>query len=144
MLDRQFIYKKLEMLSGYTDTLERFLANKDIETIKKDEVLLPAIERYFQMTVDSMLDINIHIIRENNLGAPDELQSTFKQLGEFKVLDKNFAEKIAPIVGARNMLVHRYDKLDKNLFLRNLQNNFPDFQTYLKAIQSFINLETKT
>lgn len=138
MLDKQFIYKKLEMLTGYIDFLEQLIADKDLEIIKKDLMLLAAIERYFQLTVDLMIDINIHIIRENNLGAPDEMQSTFKQLGEFKALDQSFAERIAPIVGARNMIVHRYDKLDKDLFLRNLKNNFSDFKTYVMEIQSFI------
>ena len=138
MFDKQFIYKKLELLTGYVDFLEPLIAGKDLETIKKDLILLAAIERYFQLMVDSMVDINIHIIRENNLGAPDEMQSTFKQLGEFKVLDQGFAERIAPIVGARNMIVHRYDKLDKDLFLRNLKKNFSDFKTYMIGIQSFI------
>ena len=138
MFDKQFIYKKLELLTGYVDFLEPLIAGKDLEIIKKDLILLAAIERYFQLMVDSMVDINIHIIRENNLGAPDEMQSTFKQLGEFKVLDQGFAERIAPIVVARNMIVHRYDKLDKDLFLRNLKKNFSDFKTYMIGIQSFI------
>ena len=59
-------------------------------------------------------------------------------LGDFKVLDPVFANKIAPIVGARNMIVHRYEKLDKDMFLNNLKNNFQDFKTYLIAIDSFL------
>ena len=37
-----------------------------------------------------------------------------------KVLPKDFAKRIAPIVDLRNRLVHRYEKIDKNLFLKML------------------------
>lgn len=139
MIDKIFLQKKIDMLSDCVDRLEPIVFGEEIETVKKDFLKLPAIERYFQQIVDLMIDINVHIIREGNFGAVDDLQSTFKILGTFKVLNEKFANKIAPIVGTRNMLVHRYDKLDKDLFLRNLRNNFSDFKTYILQVNSFLN-----
>lgn len=138
MLDIQLIEKKMSMLSEYVNKLEPLVVGANIEDIKNDSLKLPAIERYFQLSVDQMIDINTHIIREKNFGTVDDLQSTFKMLGEFKVLDSKFADKIAPIVGARNMLVHRYEKLDRDIFLGNLQNNFNDFKKYMIQIDDFL------
>ena len=129
------------MLSEYVDKLEPLVIGVHIKAIKEDNLTLPAVERYFQLAVDQMVDINAHIIREQNLGAVDDLQSTFKMLGDFKVLEAVFANKIAPIVGARNMLVHRYDKFDKDIFLNNLQSHFNDFKKYLIQIDDFLKRE---
>ena len=138
MLDKQLLEKKMTMLSDYIGQLEPLVIGASIKDMKEDHLRLPAIERYFQLAVDQMIDINTHIIRERNLGSVDDLQSTFKMLGDFNVLPSEFANKIAPIVGARNMLVHRYEKLDKNIFLNNLQSNFDDFKKYLIQIDGYI------
>ena len=138
MLDKKFLEKKLEMLTGYVDEMEKAISGFSIGEIRDDLDKRRVTERVFQLIVDCMIDVNVHIIREGNFGAPDDLESTFKMLGKYKVLDEDFANKIAPIVGARNMIVHRYEKLDLDLFLNNLKNNFLDFKKYIVQIDSYI------
>ena len=138
MLDKTFIKKKMDALAGYIAKLERLIMLEN-EAIKKSELALPAIERYFQQAVDQMIDINTHLIKEGDFGTLDDLQSTFAMLGNFSVIDKIFAAKIAPIVGVRNMLVHRYEKLDTDIFLNNLRRNFSDFKTYLIQVDGYLN-----
>jgi uncharacterized protein YutE (UPF0331/DUF86 family) len=65
-------------------------------------------------------------------------ESTFISLGELDILPKDFAEKVAPVVGLRNIIVHRYEKLDVELFLRSLYNNKDDFKQYIVHISDFI------
>ena len=138
MLDRALIEKKLQLLSGYFEEL-RPLIEEEPAAIAKDSLRMRGIERLFQLAVDAMIDINIHIIRERNVGAPDDLQSTFKLLGTAGVLEHTFAEKISPIVGARNMLVHQYEKIETGRFLRNLKNKASDFTTYMSQVHAFLN-----
>lgn len=137
MLDKIFIQKKMDMLSESIDSMAK-LIDAAIQEIKQNKVVLAALERFFQKTVDTMIDINTHIIKESNLGTVDDLQSTFKMLGDSGILEKKFADKIAPIVGARNMLVHRYEKLDNDMFLNNLKDNFSDFKNYLAQINAYL------
>lgn len=138
MLDQNFLDKKRHLLMGYLDELEPLIVTYNVEILKSDNVKYHTIERLFQLVVDTMVDINVHILRESNFGAVDDLQSTFKLLGDSGVLDRDFAKKIAPVVGARNMIVHRYEKLDMDLFLNNLKNNFSDFKKYLIQIDGFL------
>ena len=137
MLDKVFIQKKMDMLSESVGKIEK-LMETPIEVIKNDDMRLPALERYFQKAVDTMVDINTHLITASDFGTVDDLQGTFRMLGDFGVLEKDFAGKIAPIVGVRNMLVHRYEKLDKDLFLNNLKCNFSDFKMFLIQIDSYL------
>ena len=137
MLNKTFIQNKMKMLSENVTILEEILRDNN-EDVKKDILKLPAVERYFQRAADLMVDINAHIINEGDFGAVDDLQSTFKMLGDCGVLERDFARKIAPIVGVRNMLVHRYEKFDKDLFLKNLKHNFSDFKKYLIQIDAYL------
>ena len=66
----------------------------------------------------------------------DDLQSSFRILAENNFLPKDFASKIAPVVELRNGIVHNYEKLDKNLFLKNLRSNFGDFERYLSLAKN--------
>ena len=141
MLDKVFLDRKLSLLSGYVADLDPLVIKipPNNEGISKDAMQL--IERRFQLVVDTMIDINIHLIKEGNFGDPDDTQSTFKMLGQYKVLDQQFADRIAPIVGVRNMIVHQYENLDASLFLRNLKNNYSDFKTYMIQIDDFLKKE---
>lgn len=108
--------------------------NQIISNIEK----LRTLERNFQLIVDAMLDINIHLIRELEFSSLDDLKSTFIILAEGKILPFDFAQKIAPVVGLRNMLVHGYEKIDNALFIDSFQKNRQDFDEYLRIINSFL------
>lgn len=84
-----------------------------------------------------MIDINNHLLK--NLGVPvDDLRSSFELLGEKGILPKEFATKISPLTGVRNILVHQYEKINLELFLKNLRANLGDFERYFSAVVEFI------
>ena len=91
-----------------------------------------------QLIVDTCVDINIHLIREKTGKVPDDLQSTFVALGEIGILDMPFALRIAPVVGLRNRIVHRYDTLDRKTFIETLKKEVSDFDKYLQDIRVII------
>jgi uncharacterized protein YutE (UPF0331/DUF86 family) len=51
--------------------------------ILENDINLGALERYFQLTVDSILGANNHIIKETNLRLADEVVK--KVLTEFSI-----------------------------------------------------------
>lgn len=132
-----FIAEKIDQLSGYAGELKDFLDNSDKE-ILSDSGKMHIAERLLQLTVDTMIDINQHFIRELNLKVSEDFQGTFYILGENDILPAAFAKKIAPIVGLRNRIVHRYDSIDKELFIKSLRKNFPDFKKYIGFISKYI------
>lgn len=138
-LSQTLVLKKLELIHEHEGQLQRFLESPDADILSSPEKYL-SIERAFQLLVDAMIDINQHIVREGNLGSPDDLQSTFYPLGENGILPRDFATHLAPIVGVRNRLVHQYEEVDKNLFLKNLRKNFSQFGEYQEHIKKFLSV----
>jgi uncharacterized protein YutE (UPF0331/DUF86 family) len=137
MIDRLFVETKLSYIQKYYEELEGVLGYSNRE-IQGDVIKLRALERVFQLIVDEMIDINNHIIRYAHLDVPDDFQSGFLVLAERGILPKEFAEKIAPVVGLRNRLVHRYEKVDVNILLSSLRTNKSDIRIYAGHIFNFL------
>lgn len=136
-LSTNFIVNKLETLMGYEKEMSVLLLSPDGELLDPSKKL-HVVERVFQLMVDVMIDINQHLIKELNLELPDDLLGTFIMIGNGEILPKEFALKIAPVTGVRNLLVHGYEKLDKPLFINNLRKNFGDFKEYREHILKYI------
>ncbi len=138
MIDKELVQKKVVQIIGYADEIRPLAKGMTVEEVLADNYKMHAAERLLQLIVDAMLDINTHIIKECHLGAPDDLTSTFVLLAEKGVLDKSFANAISGIVGMRNRLVHQYDKVSRRLFIELLQQNYVQFDEYLKQINAFV------
>ncbi|MEK7162875.1 MAG: HepT-like ribonuclease domain-containing protein [Patescibacteria group bacterium] len=131
--NKNFVIQKIDEFIGYLKELDELLIFSDQE-IFTDSGKLHIAERLLQLIVDTMLDINQHFIKEQNLKIPDDFQSTFYILGENNIFPADFAIKIAPVVGLRNRIVHRYDSINKQLFIETLRKNASDFKIYIKFI----------
>jgi uncharacterized protein YutE (UPF0331/DUF86 family) len=138
MLNRILIQKKINKIENYTKEIEPLL-KFSVDEIMSDVLKLRTLERNFQLIVDTMLDINTHIIAAENLKAPDNLQETLSILGEAGILPLEFIEKFAPAVGLRNKIVHDYEKIDQKKVITDLKNEMEQFARYIVYIDEFIN-----
>lgn len=139
-IDKTFILKKLEDIQTYIEELEELYSSPREEVVKNYEKLHTA-ERLLQLIVDTMIDINNHIIKELSLNPADDFQSTFKTLAQSNVISEDLAQKIAPVVGLRNLIVHRYERLDKDLFVDTLKKEQKDFKNFTKEIYEYLKTE---
>jgi uncharacterized protein YutE (UPF0331/DUF86 family) len=137
MIDRRFVEAKLSYIQTYYQELEGVLGYSDQE-IKLDILRLRALERIIQLIVDEITDINNHIIRYAQLRVPEDFQSAFFILAENKILPEEFARRIAPVVGLRNRLIHRYEKVDVEILLNTIRRNKEDFKGYVKHILKYL------
>ncbi|MDP1538856.1 MAG: DUF86 domain-containing protein [bacterium] len=137
MIDKEVIKNKIRDIQVYLKEMDPFLRLSPSKVIK-DYPKLKTLERNFQLIVDSMVDINTHIISRQNLAVPDDYQSTFVILGQNKILPMDFALKIAPIAGLRNKIVHKYGDIDRKKFIVDLQKGTSDFKKYCTFIKKYI------
>jgi len=136
VFDKTFIDEKIRRTRSYLEEIKPLL-KFSIKEILNDFTKLRTLERNFQLIVDEIIDINQHFIKELNLEISDDLEGTFHILGENKILPEDFVLKVAPVVGLRNRLVHRYDKLDPKIFIESFQKDYSDFEQYLKFISDY-------
>jgi len=137
MIDKNLAQNKMSEIQGYYRELEPLLQNEAREIIE-DAVKLRAIERLFQLVVDASIDLNTYIISESGFQVPDDYQSTFTTLSENKILSMDFAQKIAPSVGLRNLIVHKYGRVDIKRMVDDIKSEIDQYLEYLRQVAEFL------
>ena len=135
-IDKEFVRQKISQAEQYLKEIKDFLESEDA-VIAGDLKNRYALERVFLLLVEEMIDVNNHLLKNLDVSV-DDLRSSFELLGEKGILPKEFALKISPLTGVRNILVHQYEKINLELFLKNLRANLGDFEKYFAAVIGFI------
>jgi uncharacterized protein YutE (UPF0331/DUF86 family) len=137
-LRKQFVEDKIIIARQYLNETREIFNSMSDEEILHSKIHLHTLERYLQLIVDAVLDINNHIIKELDFESAKDLKSTFEIISDNDILDKEFAQKISDVVGLRNRIVHQYEKLDGKRFLGDFRKHNNDFDEYFKFIVSFL------
>lgn len=95
-------------------------------------------ERELQVAIQCALDIGNHIIAEENLTAPEDQADIFHILGASSVLPPPFAERILPMAGFRNILVHDYLRIDQARVYSILTQALTDLEEFARHIQAWL------
>jgi uncharacterized protein YutE (UPF0331/DUF86 family) len=95
-------------------------------------------ERYLHLSIECVLDIGNHIISKLELEKPETYQEILLILGQNSILPSRFAKKIAKMAGFRNILIHNYIKINKEIVYKHLQEDLPDFEKFIRYIISFL------
>jgi uncharacterized protein YutE (UPF0331/DUF86 family) len=96
-------------------------------------------ERYFQLSIEILLDIGKLMITLEKLRKPEDNQEIFAVLCDAKIISEKLVNNLIGIANFRNILVHEYDKIDREIIYEKLQNNLDDFKNFKKEILSFLN-----
>ncbi len=140
MPNKKLVQNKINKIEGYIKEVEpilKFSANE----ILSDYTKLRTLERDFQLIVDTVIDINTHIISSENLRAPEDATETFHILGEAKILPVEFVEKFSPVAGMRNIVVHDYEKVDVEKMINDIKKDIGQFGEYAVHIDNFLQKE---
>ncbi|MGI5991546.1 MAG: type VII toxin-antitoxin system HepT family RNase toxin [Methanosarcina sp.] len=128
---------KLEQLGEYVSTLREY-QQYDIEEIRNNRTLRGAIERYMEISLACMIDICEMIISTEKLRRPETYREVILVLGQYNILPEEFAKKLAPATGFRNILVHMYADIDLGKLYSFLQNDIGDLELFAEYIAKYL------
>lgn len=131
------IISKLERLDEYFGYL------KDIQKVNKKSFLTDyhfhgLAERYLQLAIEVIIDIGKLIIVSEDLKRPEDNGDIISIMADNKILAKKSSEKLIGIVNFRNILVHDYEKIDREIVYKKLQKNLDDFSGFKKNIIKYL------
>jgi len=98
-----------------------------------------AVERNFQLAIESAIDIGEIIISEKGFERPEDYRSVFLILGRQGIIPMDFAEDFSIAAGFRNVLVHIYEEVDSSLLDVFLTERLDDFDKFAKYIVVYVN-----
>lgn len=137
MPNKKLIQNKINKIESYVMELEPILKFEANE-ILGDYTKLRTLERDFQLIIDTVIDINTHIISSENLRAPEDARETFYILGEAGIFPMEFVEKFSPAVGMWNIVVHDYEKVDVEKMINDIKNDIGQFGEYAVYVDDFL------
>jgi uncharacterized protein YutE (UPF0331/DUF86 family) len=127
----------LEKLSVCLKKLEPFKAKKK-EEILQDPYLQDIIERNLEVAAQAVIDIANRIISIEGLEKPRDYFEAILRLGESDILPLDFAKKLAPLAGFRNILVHDYMDINWDEVYKNL-HQLNDISRFMNNVKDWMN-----
>lgn len=127
------IAKRLGKLREYVGLL-RILRKHPREDFLNDPFVIGNVERYLQLAIQTLLDICNHIVADDRLGPVEEYRDAIRLLGEGGYLDPELVQRLSPMAGLRNILVHDYLEVDRGRIYALIQDCLDDFEQFATKI----------
>lgn len=135
-------YNKIISKFSRLDEYLRYL--KEIQKVNKktftnDFHFFGLAERYLQLAIEVVMDIGKLLLITEDLPRAENNSEIFGILVENKVLPKSLLKRLDGITSFRNILVHDYEKIDREIVYGKLQNNLKDFIDFKKIVLKRLN-----
>ena len=114
------IERRLDELSERLARL-RPLQSKPRSYFDEDPYLRDIVERNLEIAAQCCIDICHRIIAMENAQKPQDYYEAILRIGELGILPSDFAYRLAPIAGFRNILIHEYLIIDWDEVYQSLQ-----------------------
>ena len=136
-IDRELVTRKMLLIARDLDELRGMLP-ADVDQYLQSPKDQAMVERYLERMIGRAIDINFHLITESGRPPPADYYASFTQLAVLKILESDFAARIARAAGLRNRLVHEYNDIDQRKVFEALQSALGDIPIYLQRIEHHI------
>lgn len=133
MTDADLVAKKLAEVETYVREL-RTLARLDrLATDLKEQRF---VCHTLQLAVQAVLDVASHIVSDERLGEPINLQGLFELLARGGWIESDRVPSLQRMAGFRNLLVHEYGRIDLGIVSDVVENRLGDLEAFAAAVRS--------
>ncbi len=139
MLTDEKILRKLSFMQKCVSYLKSVDAGS--KELEDNYQLRSAVERNFQLAIESAIDIGEMIISREGFQRPDIYRNVFLILGRNNIVPTDFAEEFSKAAGFRNVLVHIYEEIDIDILYMFLTERLEDFDEFAGYIAEYLNKE---
>ena len=137
MVDVQTVIGRLEALKAYLAELNSY-AQYSLDELTSDFVKYRAAERSLQLAAQTVVDIATHVITADYDTRVQDYRQAIESLGQEGVLPLTFAERLAPVAGFRNILVHEYLTVDPAKVYDILIHGRADLEEFAQKIIEYL------
>ena len=96
------------------------------------------IYKRMEFAIENIIDITSIINSDLHLSVPESEESFVENLVKNGILTQNMAEKTRRMKGFRNIIVHRYGRIDDLLAYKILTAHMNDIDEFIDSIERFL------
>lgn len=101
-----------------------------IDDIDKEDIFILNLQRGIQATID----LATHIVASQGLGLPETIKDNFQLMKNAGVITSDIETKMKAMTGFRDIAVHNYQQINRDILKSILQNNLRDPEEFYTAI----------
>ena len=109
-----------------------------LEEFRASKLLKDGIYKRLEFCIQNVIDILALIYSAKNLGVPSTLDDIFEGLRRNKALPPKIIILAEKMKGLRNILIHKYGKIDDEIVYELLQEDLDDFEEIITAIEEYL------
>ena len=137
MIRAEVIRRRLVRLDEYVGILRTMQGYSLAEFVANPERYGSA-ERFLQLSIETLLDVGSHVIAALDLGVVNWYSDIPAILAERGHIDADLREKWIRMIGFRNVLVHGYLEIDRQIVYDVLQHHLDDLLALRRALAQFL------
>lgn len=127
------IENKISTVKKHLKILERYKKYSKKEIVENIDIK-GALERYLYLAVQSAIDLAESVIAFKDFRKPATMSETFYILREEKIIPSKLTNKLAKMVGFRNIITHDYEDIDYSIVYTILHRGLKDIEDFIKII----------
>lgn len=101
-----------------------------LEDMDKQDIFVLNLQR----AVQAAIDLATHIVASEGFGLSDTIRDNFKLLKNGGIINEELTHKMESMVGFRNIAIHDYQAIDKNILKSILSNNLKDLEDFYTTV----------
>ena len=139
LVDIELVSRKLSRIKRFLNDLSN---HASIDSIGKDIVRERFMEFTLQQIIRLIIDIGNHIISDEKWEEPRTSRDIFEILKIHGVISSELSDNLKDIVGFRNILVHDYVELDKDIEREIYREGLSFVGKFIEEISAFLSKPT--
>lgn len=137
MIRPEVLRKRLMKLDEYLAILHQIRRYSYQEFLDNPERYGSA-ERFLQLAIETLTDLGNHVIAELELGNVDWYSDIPHRLCGAGYIDNQIEQTWVRMIGFRNILIHEYLEIDREIVYRVLQENLDDLDELKRIFVRFL------
>lgn len=135
-LDAAVVRRHLLALDQALQVLRKH-QDRPVDELRSDREERWVVERGLQVCTQNVLDVATHLAASAGRDVPD-YATAIDQLAELGVLPGEFAARLRPVAGFRNVIVHGYLDVDLEIVHRLLNERLDDFAEFARQVSRHV------
>ena len=134
---RELIKSKIEEILESLKLVEENLP-EDLETFQSLGLIKDGIYKRIEFAIQNVIDICAILNSDLKLGMPEREEDVFEGLVRAGILPREMVDKLRLMKGFRNILVHRYGRINDELAFETLHEHLNDIYEFVELVEKFL------
>jgi uncharacterized protein YutE (UPF0331/DUF86 family) len=139
---KERVFEKLKEIEESLDLIGSNLP-ESLDEFKKLGLAKDGIYKRLEHCIENLIDIFSMIYSDLDLGIPSDDDDILKRLNENKTFGDEIITLVKDMKGLRNLLIHKYGKIDDDIVFELLTEHLSDFDKVNKEIVNYFKEKSK-